>query len=236
MAYIGLRKPIVYPMDSVNAGNYLDGVAFGKAVSFSMTPNVAEAQLYGDDILAESEKAVTSATLSLGTTDIPEKCKSTMFGHKEGSEGTTHKLYGDDILAESEKAVTSATLSLGTTDIPEKCKSTMFGHKEGSEGTTHKEYTYNVDDDSAYVGFAVIGVKKVDGKRIFEVQAFPKTQWKDPTTEIQTRGESTQFTTPSCEGTALPLDDGNYKFEQCFDTEQEALDYLKKKFPKHGGA
>ena len=189
MAYIGLRKPIIYPLDSVNAGNYLDGVPFGKAVSFSMTPNVAEASLYGDDILAESEKAVTSATLSLGTTDVPEKCKET-----------------------------------------------MFGHKEGSGGTTHKEYTYNVDDDAAYVGFAVIGVKKIDGKRIFEVQAFPKTQWKDPTTEIQTRGESTQFTTPSCEGTALPIDTGDYKYEQCFDTEQEALDYLKKKFPKHGGA
>ncbi len=186
MAYIGLRKPIIYPLDSVNAGNYMDGVAFGKAVSFSMTPNIAEAQLYGDDILAESEKAVTSATLSLGTTDVPDACKKTMFGHKE----------------------------------------------ESGSGT-YKEYTYNVDDNPEYVGFAVIGVKKVDGKRLFEVQAFPKTQWKDPSTEIQTRGESTQFTTPSTEGTALPNDDGVYKFEECFDTETEALAYLAKKFPKH---
>ncbi len=116
MAYIGLRKPIIYPLDSVNAGNYMDGVAFGKAVSFSMTPNIAEAQLYGDDILAESEKAVTSATLSLGTTDVPDACKKTMFGHKE----------------------------------------------ESGSGT-YKEYTYNVDDNPEYVGFAVIGVKKVDG-------------------------------------------------------------------------
>ena len=187
MAYIGLRKPMVFPFDPVNSGKYLDGVAFGKAVSFSMSPNVAEASLYGDDILAESEKAVTSATLSLGTTDIPEKCKET-----------------------------------------------MFGHKEGSEGTTHKEYTYNVDDDSAYVGFAVVGVKKIDGKRIFEVQVFPKTQWKDPSVEIQTRGESTAFTTPSTEGTALPVDSGDYKYEQCFETESEAIEYIKKKFPKHG--
>lgn len=189
MAYIGLRKPIVYPMDSVNTGNYLDGVAFGKAVSFSMSPNVAEASLYGDDVLAESEKAVTSATLSLGTTDVPDKCKSEMFGHKE----------------------------------------------ESGSGT-YKEYKYNVDDTASYVGFAVIGVKKVDGKRLFEVQAFPKTQWKDPSVEIQTRGESTSFTTPSTEGTALPIETGDYKFEECFDTETEALAYLAKKFPKHGGA
>lgn len=189
MAYIGLRKPLVFPLDTVNSGNYLDGVPFGKAVSFSMSPNTAEAQLYGDDVLAESEKAVTSATLSLGTTDIPDSCKKVMFGHKE----------------------------------------------EAGSGT-YKEYAYNVDDVAEYVGFGVIGVKKVDGKRLFEVQAFPRTQWKDPSTEIQTRGESTQFTTPSTEGTALPNADGNYKFEECFDTEQEALDYLKKKFPKHGGA
>lgn len=93
MAYIGLRKPIVYPFDPVNTGKYLDGVPFGKAVSFSMSPNIAEASLYGDDILAESEKAVTSATLSLGTTDVPDKCKELMFGHKEGSEGVEHKEY-----------------------------------------------------------------------------------------------------------------------------------------------
>ena len=175
-----------YPFDTVNSGKYLDGVPFGKAVSFSMSPNIAEASLYGDDILAESEKAVTSATLSLGTTDVPDNCK---------------KL--------------------------------MFGHKEGDGGETHKEYTYNVDDNAAYVGFAVIGVKKVDGKRVFEVQAFPKTQWKDPSVEIQTRGESTQFTTPSTEGTALPIDSGDYKYEQSFESESEALDYLQKKFAKH---
>ena len=87
MAYIGLRKPIVYPFDPVNSGKYLDGVPFGKAVSFSMSPNIAEASFYGDDILAESEKAVTSATLSLGTTDVPDNCKKLMFGHKEGDSG-----------------------------------------------------------------------------------------------------------------------------------------------------
>ena len=76
-------------------------------------------------------------------------------------------------------------------------------------------------------------MKKVDGKRVFEVQAFPKTQWKDPSVEIQTRGESTQFTTPSTEGTALPIDSGDYKYEQSFESESEALAYLQKKFAKH---
>lgn len=187
MAYIGLRKPIVYAMDTENAGKYKAGVPFGKAVSFSMSPNIAEASLYGDDILAESEKAVTSATLSLGTTDVPDTCKPL-----------------------------------------------MFGHKESADGGSGKEYVYNVDDNADYVGFAVIGVKKIDGRRKFEAQAFPRTQWKDPSVTINTRGESTEFTTPSTEGTALPVDNGDYKYEETFDTEAAALEWLGKKFPQHG--
>lgn len=181
MAYIGLRKPFVYEKDSQNEGKYKAGVAFGKAVSFSDTPNIAEASLYGDDTLAESEKAVTSSTLSLGTTDVPDNCKKIMFGH------------------------------------------------EGSEGAG---FTYTVDDLASEVGFAVIGVKKVDGKRSFECKAYPRTQWKEPSITINTRGETTEFATPSTEGTALPNDEGVYKWEQSFDTEAEALEWLATKFPQ----
>lgn len=187
MAYIGLRKPYIYEKDSENPGKYKAGVPFGKAVSFSDTPNIAEASLYGDDTLAESEKAVTSATLSLGTTDVPDNCKTLMFGHK------------------------------GTPGEPGE-----------------SEFAYNVDDVANEVGFAVIGVKKVNGVRTFECKAYPRTQWKEPTVEINTRGESTEFTTPSTEGTALPDDKGDYKWEKSFDTEAEALEWLAEKFPTQG--
>ena len=181
MAYIGLRKPIVAPA-TVNAETgaitYGTKQAFGKAVSFNDSPNIAEASLYGDDVLAESEKAVTSSALSLGTTDVPDNCKTVMFGHTK----------------------------------------------------TENEFAYNVDDESAYVGFAVIGVKKVDGVRSFEASFYPKTQWQEPTVDKSTRGENTEFTTPSTNGTALPDKDGNYKFEESFETEAAALAYINEKF------
>ena len=69
MAYIGLRKPIVYPFDPVNSGKY--GSAFWKGCFFQYESNIAQASLYGDDILAESEKAVNQRNLVLGTTDVP---------------------------------------------------------------------------------------------------------------------------------------------------------------------
>ena len=178
MAYIGLRKPRVYSMDA-ETGKYKAGVAFGKAVDFSDTPSVSEVSLYGDDALAESEKAVTSADLSLGTTDIPDNCKTLMFGHK----------------------------------------------------ATDNEYAYNIDDNAPYVGFGVVGVKKVDGVRSFEAMAYPKTQWSEPSINYSTRGESTSFTTPSTNGTAMPDDSGNYKFTETFETEAAAIAWLDEKFP-----
>lgn len=186
MAYIGLRKPFVYPMSAEGEG-YQAAIPFGKAVSFSDTPNVSEASLYGDDALAESEKAVTSSALSLGTTDIPDACKEPMFGHKSSA-----------------------------------------GAGSG------KEFAYNVDDMSPYVGFGVIGVKKVDGVRSFEAKAYPRTQWSEPSVTINTRGESTEFATPSTEGTALPNDDGDYKWEESFETEEEAIEWMNTKFGVEG--
>lgn len=177
MAYIGLRKPIVFPI-TAGTGKYTAGVAFGKAVSFSDTPVIASAELYGDDALAESEKAVTGSTLALGTTDVPDNCKEIMFGHS----------------------------------------------------ATEAEYEYNKDDESPYIGFAVIGVRKVDGVRKFEAKAYPKTQWEEPTVTIETRGESTSFTTPSTNGTAMPNDAGVIKWEESFDTEAAALAWVNKKF------
>jgi phi13 family phage major tail protein len=182
MAFIGLRKPYISKA-SIAAGtgviSYESSLtAFGKAVSFNDTPNVVEANLYGDDELAESEKAVTSATLSLGTTDIPDTCQEKMFGHTP----------------------------------------------------TSSVYAYNIDDEANYCGFAIIGVKKVSGSRSYEAKFYPKTQWKEPTVDYQTRGESTQFTTPSTEGLALPDKDGVYKYEETFETESAALTWINSKF------
>lgn len=187
MAFIGLRKPIVAPatIDATTGAITYDTTkkaSFGKAVSFNDTPNVAEAKLYGDDALAESERAVTSSALSLGTTDIPDACKTTMFGHA----------------------------------------------KSAAQGSN--EFSYNVDDESPYVGMGIIGVKKVDGVRTFEGKFYPKTQWQEPAISYQTRGESTEFTTPSTDGTAMPDANGDYKYEEDFETEAAALAWINGHF------
>jgi len=176
MAYVGLRKPIVAPLNS--DGTYGDTVAWGKAVAFSEAPNSTSAELYGDDALAESEKATTGAGLTLGTTDIPDTVQEPLFGHS------------------------------------------------ANEG----ERASNINDEAGYCGMGLIGVKKVNGVRAYEARFYPKTQWNDPSVDINTRAGSTEFQTPSTEGTAMPLDNGDWRFVKEFPTEAAALAYINGKF------
>lgn len=180
MAYIGVRKPYFFPVDTAHTGKYLDPMFIGKAVTFEETPNASEATLYADDVLAESDRGVTSYTLTLGTSDIPHSVAEAMFGH------------------------TVATNVM----------------------------TSNADDSPAYGGFAVIGKKQVDGEVSYEARVYPKTQWSEPGTTINTRGESTEFQTQSTSGVAMASTNGDLRYMQEFDTEAAAITFITGKFPK----
>ncbi|MBQ9567634.1 MAG: major tail protein [Lachnospiraceae bacterium] len=80
MAYVGLRKPYVAKYDRATK-TYSKGFKYSHAVSLSITPNYAEASLYGDDMQVEYEKSFTNATISLGTTSTPIDAAEVMFGH-----------------------------------------------------------------------------------------------------------------------------------------------------------
>ena len=182
MAYVGLRKPIVAALNS--DGTYGTPAAWGKAVSFSEAPNTTSAELYGDDALAESEKATVGAGLTLGTTDIPAAVQEPLFGHT----------------------------------------------------TTEGEQVANVNDEAGYCGIGLIGVKKVSGVRSYEARFYPKTQWNDPSVDINTRAGSTEFQTPSTEGTAMALDNGDWRFVEEFSSEADALTYINGKFSAEAAA
>lgn len=81
MANVGLRKPFVAKYNRATK-TYSDGFRYSHAVSMGITPNYAEASLYGDDAQQEYEKAFTNAAITLGTTSTPIQAASTMFGHQ----------------------------------------------------------------------------------------------------------------------------------------------------------
>lgn len=79
MAYLGLRRPIFAEIK--DDGSYDTPVVCGKAIGLTVTPNYAEASLYGDDRQAEYDKEFTYADVTLNTTTLPLAVHKTLFGH-----------------------------------------------------------------------------------------------------------------------------------------------------------
>lgn len=90
MAFIGLRKPYVAKYNRATK-TYSDGFRYSHAVSMNVTPNYAEASLYGDDVQTEYEKEFVNAAVSLGTTHTPIQAADTMFGHTVNGNKVTYK-------------------------------------------------------------------------------------------------------------------------------------------------
>lgn len=98
MAYIGLAYPTIAKLDPTT-NTYSDGFRMGKAVSVNISTNYNEANLPGDNVIAESVKEFRDGTIDLGITTIPIEAYETVFGHTvtEGEDGTLIVDKTDDV-------------------------------------------------------------------------------------------------------------------------------------------
>lgn len=136
------------------------------------------------------------------------------------------KLYADDAVAESIKAFIDGTLTIGVDDLPDAVYAEFLGH---TVDEVTDEITANVDDVSPYVGVGFYGVRMVDNVRKFRAIWLPKVQFAEPADTNQTKSETVTFNTPVLVGTIMADDTGDWKKEQTFATEAEAVTYLKDK-------
>lgn len=89
MANFGLSKPMVAPYNvSDGTESYGDVIEAGEAVNTSVTPKKVEAKLYGDNKTVEYVNEFVEADLALGTTRVPVKMATVMFGHTVTDNGT----------------------------------------------------------------------------------------------------------------------------------------------------
>ena len=86
MASIGLKMPVFAPIDGeIEEGvrpEYKSGFVVGKAIKADVTINYAEATLYADDILAESDSSFQNGTIDVGVDEITHEIHSKLFGSK----------------------------------------------------------------------------------------------------------------------------------------------------------
>ncbi len=98
MAKIGLAEPWFAKRTVTNGVvSYTGGFKCGKAVALSITPQYAEAQLYGDDVLAESATEFKYADISNDTTTVPIEAMETVFGHTVDDTDNSVVFAADDV-------------------------------------------------------------------------------------------------------------------------------------------
>lgn len=134
------------------------------------------------------------------------------------------KLYADDAIVESDRSFQSGTITLGTDNLKDEIQKEFLGHS-----ITNGEITASGSDVSPYVSVGFYGVKVVSGVKKYRAVWLPKVQFEEPEDTNATKGESIEYGTHSLVGTILLDDNGNWKKEQTFDTEAEAIVYLQNK-------
>lgn len=91
MAKTGMRYVVAAKLKTEDAGNlptYEKGLVMGRGISAEVSLTRTESKLYADDVLAESENAITGGDISIGVDDILEDAQEVIFGLvKTGEEG-----------------------------------------------------------------------------------------------------------------------------------------------------
>lgn len=133
-------------------------------------------------------------------------------------------LYADDEQAEYEKAFQNANVTLGTSTFPVAAASTVYGHTVDAE--TGK-VVYKTTDEPNNVGLGWITVEVVNGVRSYIGFILTCVKFSEGQETFTTKGDSITFATPSQSGLAIGDANGEWKVRQAFDTEADAVAFVK---------
>ena len=83
MAKTGMRYVVTAKLKEENEGSlptYENGLVMGRGISAEVSLTRTDSKLYADDVLAESENAITGGDISIGVDDILEDAQEVIFG------------------------------------------------------------------------------------------------------------------------------------------------------------
>lgn len=142
-------------------------------------------------------------------------------------------LYADDGEAETDKSFRNANFSLNIDDLTQKVYADLLGHQYQAAGIedprTPETVIASSNDVAPFFGVGFYGKIQRNNKPSYQAKWLKKVQFSEPTDETNTKGESTEFQTPTIEGTAYQLEDGTWKEQAEFATEAEARTWLETK-------
>lgn len=130
-------------------------------------------------------------------------------------------LYADDAIAERDAGVTGGTLTLGIDRYDVDTAAALLGHT-----ATGGELVSKTTDVAPYVGLGRVVTLMQDGTLKYRAVFFPKVKFQEPSSDNQTKGESTEFGTYEIQGAVIPAVSGEWRKEQIFSSEAAAVAYL----------
>ncbi len=140
-------------------------------------------------------------------------------------------LYGDNALSEYVKEFKDLDVNLNTTSLPTEAFKMLFGQTVSED---NKEIKANINDISNYVGFGFVKGEMVNNVTTYFAVWFPKVKFTLPSEKCTTKGDSITWNTPNITGKGTSDNSNHWKYTKMFDTEQQALAFIKDKFtPKN---
>ena len=137
------------------------------------------------------------------------------------------KCYGDNREVEDVTEFVNAAVTLGVTRIPTAAGVMMFGHTTAQDGSE----TSNSEDTAGYLGYGFITAEMIGGVKKYRACILLKVKFTEGEEGYQTKGEQITFVTPTINGTAVALADGDWrKKSPAFDTEADADAWIQEMF------
>lgn len=93
MAFVGMRYVVFAPIKNEVAGQDIEydaGVVVGHAIGATVNITRNSEDLYGDDMLIESDNSIVGGTVDMTVDDITDEVTAVMLGHVKGTNATQY--------------------------------------------------------------------------------------------------------------------------------------------------
>lgn len=140
------------------------------------------------------------------------------------------KLFGDDDVAEEEKSFEGGTITETITHLSLENKALILGHELVDAGITEnpdlKMLVSKGNDEGPYGGHGFYAPMKENGVRKYRAIWLTKVRFSEPDDNMETKGETVSFQTPTVVGEIYRDVTGTWKKEVVTATEADAIAWL----------
>ncbi len=141
------------------------------------------------------------------------------------------KLFADDGLAESVDEFSSGSIAMETDDMEDAVAAVVYGCS-----VEENEVHYNVGDDPPAGGLAYVKKLMRRKKVLYKGYFYPLVKAALGNDTAQTKTDSITFGTNSTTFTVFACETGDWRFTEEFQTEAEAVAWIKEKLKAGGHA